>query len=51
VLRLINAPPLAVIPYLETSKEHAARIRSNVYMVSLMIGGVAAAILIAKTLG
>ena len=51
VLQLINTPPLAVIPYMETSAEHAARIRSNIYLVGLMAGGVAAAILIANLLG
>jgi len=51
VLRLINTPPLAVIPYMETGPEHAARIRSNIYLVGLMAGGVAFAILIANVLG
>lgn len=51
VLRLINTPPLAVIPYLETETEHRHRIMSNVATVALMAGSVLAAVLIASFAG
>ena len=51
VLRLINTPPLAVIPYLETDVEHRWRILANVATVALMACGVLAAVLMANFVG
>ena len=51
VVRLINTPPLAVIPYLETESEHAARMKTNGYIVALIATGIASAVIIASVLG
>lgn len=51
VYRLINTPPLAVIPYLETETEQRRRVLSNVGTVALMAGSVVVAVLIARFAG
>jgi len=51
VLRLINAPPLAVIPYVETESEHKKRVAANFGTVALVMSGVVLAIMIANFVG
>ncbi len=51
VLRIINTPPLAVIPYVETQIEHKQRVAANFGTVALVMGGIVIAIMIASFAG
>lgn len=51
VLRVINTPPLAVIPYLETAAEHRTRIMANAATIALMGASVVIAVMISRLAG
>ena len=49
VLQVTTAPPLAVIPYLETPGDYRKRIGLNVVTSGLVLGGIALALFIARS--
>jgi succinoglycan biosynthesis transport protein ExoP len=51
VVQLTGAPPLAVIPFLETTTDRRRRLAMNVATVTALVGGVATAIGIAVAMG